>query len=319
MSLRRIGRAVVAALFSVTLVDGAGYVRAAAFIVNNGADTTDGIACNALRSANGTRVQGCTARDNGGDGIRLQGGVDVLGTSISDSAVVHNGTTGLLLVADQHVTNTKVTNVVARTNQAPGVALQGMQVNATAITNVLASGNMDFGVELVANDVNVTALKAIVADGNKAGIGLSAAKFVIGTKISDVKASGNQLEGIIVGGDLGVMGTKITRALVSGNGADGVRLQGTKNVVQQVRASGNGGDGIHLAAPGSNNTVTKSSTAANDGVAGIEIDTGSTSNVVQKNVSLGNDGRDLQDGNPTCDGNTWKSNAFQTRNDPCVE
>jgi len=278
-----------------------------------------GLSCAATQSLSGTRVQGCTARDNGMAGIRLDGGVDVLGALIGDTVLSHNTDAGLAVVSTNLVSKVKVTNVVARDNQANGVDLGAATVDSSMLSKIVASHNADAGVSLGGSGISASNLKDVVVNVNGGpGIVLSAGGQVTGTSITNAKASGNTQEGIVIGGDNGVSGSKISRAILTGNLTDGLRLQGSKNVVHKVRADGNHGDGIFLDAPGSGNKIESCATNANDGNAGIEVGVGSILNVVQKNVSLANDGRDLLENNSNCDGSMWKKNVFQTHNAPCV-
>jgi hypothetical protein len=137
-------------------------------------------------------------------------------------------------------------------------------------------------------------------------------------KVTNAKASGNAQDGVVLGSDQDVRGCKLSGITVAANGQDGVLLQGSSNVVTQVRAEGNHAHGIELHGPGSGNAISKNSVDANSGD-GIVIDAGNTGNSVQKNISFAHDGADLRDQNAGCAGDVWKQNTFETRSDPCID
>jgi len=66
------------------------------------------------------------------------------------------------------------------------------------------------------------------------------------------------------------------------------------------------------------NTTIQSSEASNNVLQGIRLTFGARSNLVQANQAFGNGTFDLEDDNPACDANTWKSNKFGTANQSCI-
>ena len=285
-------------------------------------DEQGGIRFTATGTLASTKISGCTARDNGGSGIDIvAGGLQAMGTVITDSVAVHNSGFGIGITAQITASKTKLTNVAVTRNTDTGLSLlAGAQVTALSIASTAASDNLGTGIAVESgNAVAAVTLKDVVADGNLLGIQLDATHQVSGAKITNVKAAGNQNGGMILTPFLGLVGAKVSRSVVTGNGAFGLRFNGSNNTVNQVRAIGNDGDAaIQLDGPGSGNTIQKCAASTNNALATIIVGAGSTGNVIQKNVSLGNDGADLTDLNPGCDGNTWKQNVFQFPSDACI-
>jgi parallel beta-helix repeat protein len=90
----------------------------------------------------------------------------------------------------------------------------------------------------------------------------------------------------------------------------------TGNTIRATSAFQNSGGGILLASV--TNTTIQSSDASNNGGPGIRLGSGATSNLITSNKAFGNGGFDLEDDNPACDSNTWKSNQFGTANQSCI-
>ena len=283
-----------------------------------------GIHCNAAQSLLGTRIEGSVARNNSGGGADLIAVSDMVGTLVTDFVAVHNGGSGIQINGAQRTMKTKLMNVTVTENASSGITVRaGSEVSATTISSAVASFNDNDGVEFGSgNLITASTLKGVVANTNLgAGIRINAGGKVVGARITDAKAVGNAGEGIHFGSGDGVTRVNVSRTIVAGNAGIGLRLQGTLNVVKEVRANGNGA-GIQLDAPGGGNVIEKCTAHANNGApggAGIAVADGNTANVIQKNVSLGNDGPDLTDGNTNCDANSWTKNVFFSRSDPCID
>jgi parallel beta-helix repeat protein len=99
---------------------------------------------------------------------------------------------------------------------------------------------------------------------------------------------------------------------------EGVHVHSANNQLIDNDVSHNHFDGIDLE-PGAHDNLVKSNTVENNGAEGIEVDVGATYNTIDHNTSLGNGDDDLEDENFNCDANTWKSNTFGTKNQPCID
>lgn len=279
-----------------------------------------GIQLFGAQSLIGARVERCTSRSVGGNGIILGAGESNVGATVLDSVAAQSGASGVLIFSQQDVTKAKVANVVTSDNDELGIHVRAAGNNTGAsLSHVVASGNGTGGVLLTGDTaILAPALLDVVADHN-VSTGISFSGLVTGGKITDTTAVANTGQGIeatsgVTG--LGTDGTKITAVTAAAN-AGGIQLRATASKLQQVRADCNTGSGITLFEGGGGNTVTKSAAGAN-GSAGITV-IDSSSNAVQKNVALGNGGNDLDDNSPACDANVWKSNVFRTGSQPCVQ
>ncbi len=288
-----------------------------------------GIDVEASQALTAARVQRCTARDNGAGifgkpGIILHAGVAATGAVVVDSTAVHNGGLGIAVQSDQQTAKTKLTNVTVVRNQGFGLVVSSTgDVSATTIASTVASNGMSGGIIVDAGGtLAATTLKDVVANGNGGrGIGIGASFHLVGTKIVNTTATRNGGGGISVFSGVDATGARITRSAFVANAGIGLQLMGTRNSVKSVRADGNGA-GIQLDAPGGGNRIEKCTAHANNGPAGgfgIAVAAGSTGNVIQKNAAFVNDGFDLSDGNPDCDGNTWKQNAFTGTSVACIQ
>ena len=88
------------------------------------------------------------------------------------------------------------------------------------------------------------------------------------------------------------------------------------NTIRATSSSQNDVYGIQLEL--AENTTIQSSDASNNGDVGIKVDARATSNLIMSNKAFGNGSFDLEDDNPACDDNTWKSNQFGTAYPGCI-
>lgn len=286
--------------------------------VNNGAV---GIRIEASGSMSGTRIERSTARGNLSSGFDLHPAGDALGTVVVDTVATGNGEHGLRLLALGAVENLKVAGSVAAANVGAGFQMSSGRMVAVTVANVTASSNGGSGLTLTGSSLlSGVVVKDTVSNWNQSGIVLNGVNLVAGAKITNAKASGNRAAGVAISADDDVVDCKLSRIVAVGNGFEGVRVQGSRNVVTQVRANGNRGHGIRLDANnsgGGGNTVSKCSAFANDGHA-ILLNVGITQSTVQKGSWLAADGFDMRDENP-CGANVWKQNVFVTRSPSCLE
>jgi len=139
-----------------------------------------------------------------------------------------------------------------------------------------------------------------------------------------VNGSGNRLVNITAtsASSVGIQLHYVTQTTLlnctANNNSIGILLQpgSNGNTLISNTASGNAQDGIRLFAA-SNNILRANQTDGNHQY-GIYVTEGSSSNLLQANKAHGNTTFDLDDDNATCDANTWKSNQFDTANQPCI-
>jgi len=99
---------------------------------------------------------------------------------------------------------------------------------------------------------------------------------------------------------------------------EGIHVDSVNNQVIDNNVAHNHFDGINLDFGATENLI-KSNTVEDNGADGINLDFGATHNTVDHNTALGNGDFDLEDDNFHCDANTWKSNTFGTKSDPCIQ
>ncbi|MEO6028038.1 MAG: right-handed parallel beta-helix repeat-containing protein [Candidatus Binatia bacterium] len=286
-----------------------------------------GIQLEADRTLSGTRIDGCTALDdgqtNGASGILLEAGETIAGTSINDSISVGNGGVGFRLRSEGTLSKTKLTRVVATRNLASGIQVFGVgATSGIAITDATTVANGFEGIALTGGSMSGTTIKNAVTNRNgDEGIRLSPFDDLAGAKLTGVRAVGNGQDGIATPQGAGaVSGVEVSRSIVTANGGVGIHLVGSQHLVKRVHADANGA-GIHLDAPGGGSIVKECTAHANDGTpggAGIRVAAGSTGNVLTKNAAQGNDGPNLADGNANCAGNVWKDN-FAVTDAACLD
>lgn len=259
------------------------------------------------------RVEGCVARDNGGIGIDVNGGIGTnAAPTVVDSMAVYNTSIGLN-VAGSDVTKAKIVNVVVAQNGA-GIEVAAESDNlGTTVTNSVAALNDNVGLQLIGGSVIAGArLTGVAADANLIGMSLGPAQAVQLTRSS---ATVNTGAGIVV--SEGASGGKITGVVAVANAATGLVLRGDGTVAQRVHAVGNGSNGVSIDSMGGGNVVEKSLADAND-LHGISVTTGTPPNTVRKNVALGNALEDLFGDIAPC-ANTWADNVFRVGVEPCVQ
>ena len=176
------------------------------------------------------------------------------------------------------------------------------------IRNTISSDNSDTGVLLDA-DATFNKLDHLQIENGLVGIDI-----LSGADNNVVTSSflRDHVIGIwIVGSNNTIdQSTKVTQ---SGTGIDVVASTG--NTIRATSSSEND-SGIVLET-GATNTSIQASDASNNRLIGIWLLSGATSNRIMSNKALGN-GSDLEDDNPDCDANTWKSNQFSSANQPCI-
>ncbi|HEX4170307.1 MAG TPA: right-handed parallel beta-helix repeat-containing protein [Bryobacteraceae bacterium] len=138
-----------------------------------------------------------------------------------------------------------------------------------------------------------------------------------------VQGSGNRLVNLtatsaVLGIDLYSSTQTTVLNCTANNNIDGIVIEigSSQNTLISNTASGNEFDGIGLYAV-SNNILRANQTDGNY-LHGIYVSEGSSSNLLQANKAHGNTVFDLEDDNTACDANTWKSNSFDTANQPCI-
>ena len=87
---------------------------------------------------------------------------------------------------------------------------------------------------------------------------------------------------------------------------------GTKAITNT--ASGNTGNGMSVT--GTANKLDTNGADTNT-LAGITVS--GTANTIKKSTAQSNTGFDLEDTNPTCDSNVWRSSTFGTRSQTCIK
>src|SRR4029079_12483633 len=168
------------------------------------ANDAAGIAIEASGDLVGTRVERCTARDNGFSlsafrepGITVRAEGDVNGTVITDSVALRNGTIGIHVGAGGRLAKTKLTNVTAIANESFGIlASAHAEATATSIANAYAATNKADGVIVDADVLTATTTKSVVSRENGGqGLQLGASHLLDGAKITDTQAIGNGRDG----------------------------------------------------------------------------------------------------------------------------
>ena len=183
--------------------------------------------------------------------------------------------------------NNTVRNTISSFNDVAGVALDRSAFNKL---NQLQIEQNDFGIVLdVGADNNVVTASSVLGNPRAHGVGI-----LIG-------GSNNTID----------LSTKVSQ----NNTGIGV-LASTGNTIRATSAFQNG-VGIVLVVDVINATI-QSSDASNNTFNGIQVNTGATSNLIMSNTAFGNGSFDLEDNNPACDANTWKSNHFGTANQTCI-
>ena len=277
------------------------------------ADNDTGVLLNALGTIAGTRITRSAMKENEFAGIwigPLTGTIADL--AITDTSASH-GAAAIIVSAVEDAAKVSLANVAVSESEGIGILLNAITMSALSVTNVVASRNANHGLYVGADALSGLVLKDVVTNGNQHGVWVQSGG-VVGAKISQVTAAGNDANGVLLSN---LKGGKLSRVAAVGNGAHGLVLTGSGNVLKQVRAAENIGDGIHLGSPGGANTVTDVSGTANQG-AGIYVAADSVGNTIKKNVALGSDAIDLFDANVSCGANVWKGNVFERRNDSCI-
>lgn len=272
-----------------------------------------GILIDSSSSVTGARIARSALKENTFAGIWLGPNVDTItDLAITDTSVA-DGVAAIIVAAGGDATKVSLANVAVTGAEDFGILASAIGFSKLNVSNVVSSRNGNDGLLVSATTIDGVVLKDVVANGNDYGIRFLSDRMV-GAKITQVTAARNAKDGLTL---LESTGAKISRVAAAGNGGHGVVVQGDGNVLKQVRVAENVGDGVHLGGPGLGNTVTGVSSMANQG-AGIYVDGNSVGNSLKKNVALGGDSIDLFDANAGCDGNVWKSNVFELRNDPCI-
>jgi len=133
-------------------------------------------------------------------------------------------------------------------------------------------------------------------------------------RLSDNTASWNRHGFDVDGGDLNVLQSNWAT-----HNLEGIIVADTsKNQVLGNTVTDNTYDGINLRL-GAYGTLVKSNAVHDNGADGIDLDWGATNNFVDHNTATGNGANDLEDNNPACDANTWKSNTFGSANQGCIQ
>jgi len=272
-----------------------------------------GIHLAASQALLGARVESCTARLNGFDGVLLDGGPRneassivrsaavqntgrgfdvrgdvVVGAELAELVSVANGNDGVQVFAESTVTSVAIADSVAAENAGNGFEVLGATGHTgTSLRGVEADGNTPHGITLV-GPVEKARLERAVAIENADG-GIALLESATKVKLSDVVALGN---------------------------VSGVYLRGTRSSARRILAGANDDVGIFILENGSRNSVKQSTAPANN--TGILIREPSTGNRVRKNSALGNVFADLFDQHVGCDGNRWRKNVFRSAVDPCI-
>jgi parallel beta-helix repeat protein len=147
------------------------------------------------------------------------------------------------------------------------------------------------------------------ASGNTGpGVALASAH----SKVDGNTATGNGGGGYVVTGTF----NKLINSAASGNTGDGFAFIGSANKAETNTSGGNSGNGYAVTITSSLNLL-KLNTADTNGQAGITVS--GLSNRIQENVAQGNGVVDLEDTNPNCGSNHWKSNTFGTKSQSCIK
>ncbi|HWE35205.1 MAG TPA: right-handed parallel beta-helix repeat-containing protein [Isosphaeraceae bacterium] len=255
---------------------------------------------------------------NGGNGISIAGAAstmnqaihDRIGTDVNGTAALGNAGDGVSIQdgSGNTVGNLGFGNVIAA-NALNGVFLGG--ASATGNTVIGEEIGIDIaGANALGNGANGVLIQG--APGNLLDIDTISGNAKDGVLISGPGASGNTVQGSILGADdtgivavpnglhgveiQGAPKNTITSDVISGNAADGVFLGGAGargNVVSQSfigvdntggTALPNGGDGVHLEAPA--NTVGPGNVISGNAGAGVSLAV--TSTLTAGNLIKGN-------------------------------
>jgi parallel beta-helix repeat protein len=150
------------------------------------------------------------------------------------------------------------------------------------------------------------------------------------SQMKQVTVTANSGSGVVVGvgappGTINSHWQFVSNA-VTNNGVFGIVLASTSDCIAvQNDASNNAAfDGIVVwqvpfwgtGISSDNNVV--SNTANGNGRHGIYVVQGSVENLITANSAANNGSFDLEDDNPSCDGNNWQGNKFGTANQSCI-
>jgi parallel beta-helix repeat protein len=234
---------------------------------------------------------------------------------------------------NDHVTNGEVENCVfgIEISQGGGHELSNLDVhNHGRIGIVVESSNNDirntissfngfvfdglildgFGVIVFGNSNKLDQLQ--IEQNGRAGIELDGGTNVVTSSVVLGDGRFSQVGIVIVGSkntiDLSTQVSQYRLGIVVANS--------TGNTIRATKSFQNLFGGILLG--GVTNTTIQASDASNNGGPGIRLLSGATSNLITSNKAFGNGFVDLDDYNPACDSNTWKSNQFGTANQSCI-
>ncbi|TMQ65295.1 MAG: right-handed parallel beta-helix repeat-containing protein [Candidatus Eisenbacteria bacterium] len=288
----------------------------------------------------------------GGSGITVNlGGHAVTCGTVPNPPSPFNGIE-ITAQTDVHVTNGEVKNC------GTGIAITGGGGHQLSNLNVhnhgFGGGNFGDGIRLTAssnNDIRNTTSSFNHALGVRL---LGNSDFNKMASLELEQNDGPQISGGILLA-FGADNNTVSSSFLLGNGNFGIGIAGSNNTIDlstEVRQSNKGATPIAGTFGGSpmpgievfsststgttirattlvqnlvgvflgsaTNTTIQSSEASNNVLQGIRLTFGARSNLVQSNKAFGNGTFDLEDDNPACDANTWKSNKFGTANQSCI-
>lgn len=272
----------------------------------------------------GIMITGDSVTVSNGKIVGCKIGVQVAGTGNHlVKAVTSEGSTssGFVITGDKN----RIKSATARAGAADGFVVKGSN---NLISRSIASDNAQAGFNVSGGHNRV---KLSTSGGNEqSGFTLSGSH----NKLAQNSAESNNGSGFAVGGDRNTAGgntattngdagyqvtankSKVTANTATGNTGDGITLVGSANKVTGNTADDNGGNGLAVAITSSLNKLVDNIASAN-GQVGITVS--GLSNLIKGSEALANTVLDLEDTNPNCDNNKWKSNTFSTSSQACIK
>jgi parallel beta-helix repeat protein len=192
------------------------------------------------------------------------------------------------------------------------VGINVVESSNNDIRNTISSFNFD-GVSLQVNsNFNKLDHLQIEQSGAQFGAGIRIANGAENNVVTSSFLLGNPFWGILIFGSNNTidMSTEVRQSFL------GIDVEASTGNTIHATTSSQNVYGILLSSV--TNTTIQSSDASNNARTGIWLTSGATSNLITSNKAFGNGGFDLEDDNPACDANTWKSNQFGTANQACI-
>ena len=227
---------------------------------------------------------------------------------------------------NDHVTNGEVENC--------NLGIQISRGGSHELSNLNVHNHFFAGIHLDRSSNNV--IRNTVSSSNSDGVFLDiGAAF---NKLDHLQIEQNSGTGIEIA--LGADNNVVTSSFLRRNAVAGIVMDGSNNTIDRSTNVTESRVGIEVAASTGNtiratksfdndftgillmedatNATIQSSDASNNGQTGIQLLSAATNNLIMSNKAFGNGSFDLEDDNPACDDNTWKSNQFGTAYPGCI-